>query len=91
MRYRHDIYDIPELAETEFALAISPCPRIEQSNAVTEHAGAKHRLPEPVHFEQANGLSRMDYEHEDPTQTLSFGWAVALAAAAAVILYVSGA
>ena len=28
--YSH--YDIPELEETEFALSVSPCPRIEDSN-----------------------------------------------------------
>ena len=27
-------YDIPELEETEFALSVSPCPLIEDSNAI---------------------------------------------------------
>lgn len=30
--YSH--YDIPELEETEFALSVSPCPRIEDSNDI---------------------------------------------------------
>jgi hypothetical protein len=33
---RPDYYDMPELEETEFALAISPCPRIEDSNDIGE-------------------------------------------------------
>jgi hypothetical protein len=31
-----DYYDIPELEETEFALAISRCPHIEDSNDLGE-------------------------------------------------------
>lgn len=33
---RPDYYDMPELEETEFALAISPCPRIEDANDIGE-------------------------------------------------------
>jgi hypothetical protein len=33
---RPDYYEIPELEETEFALAISPCPRIEDFNDLGE-------------------------------------------------------
>lgn len=29
-------YDIPELEETDFALAISPCPRLEDCNDIGE-------------------------------------------------------
>ena len=32
MRSDYSHYDIPELEETEFALSVSPCPRIEDSN-----------------------------------------------------------
>ncbi len=28
----YSLYEIPELEETEFALSVSPCPRIEDSN-----------------------------------------------------------
>lgn len=28
----YSLYDIPELEESEFALSVSPCPRIEDSN-----------------------------------------------------------
>lgn len=34
----YSLYDIPELVETEFALSVSPCPRIEESND-TGHTG----------------------------------------------------
>jgi hypothetical protein len=30
------LYDIPALKETEFALAVSPCPRIEDSNDIED-------------------------------------------------------
>ena len=30
----YSLYDIPELEETEFALSVSPCPRIEDSNDI---------------------------------------------------------
>jgi hypothetical protein len=28
----YTLYEIPELEETEFALSVSPCPRIEDAN-----------------------------------------------------------
>lgn len=28
----YTLYEIPELEETEFALSVSPCPQIEDSN-----------------------------------------------------------
>lgn len=30
----YSLYDIPELEETEFALSVSPCPRIEGVNDI---------------------------------------------------------
>jgi hypothetical protein len=30
----YSLYDIPELAESEFALSISPCPRIGDCNGI---------------------------------------------------------
>jgi hypothetical protein len=32
----HFLYDIPELEETEFALSVSPCRRIEDANDIGE-------------------------------------------------------
>jgi hypothetical protein len=32
----YSLYDIPELEETEFALAVSPCRRIEDANDIGE-------------------------------------------------------
>jgi len=32
MPTEYALYEIPELEETEFALAVSPCPRIEDAN-----------------------------------------------------------
>lgn len=36
--YSH--YDIPELEETEFALSVSPCPVIEDSNGIGDTGDA---------------------------------------------------
>jgi len=36
--YSH--YDIPELEETEFALSVSPCPLIEDSNGIGDAGGS---------------------------------------------------
>ncbi|MBI4293817.1 MAG: hypothetical protein HY661_20270 [Betaproteobacteria bacterium] len=35
----YSLYDIPELAESEFALSVSPCPRIEDCSGAA-NAGA---------------------------------------------------
>jgi len=32
----YSLYDIPELRETEFALSVSPCPRIADSDDIGE-------------------------------------------------------
>ena len=90
MRYRHDIYDIPALAESEFALAISPCPRIDQSGDAAQAAGVAYELPESGGRHTAKRLAQMDNEFHDPAQSLSFGWTIALAAVAAFIIFVSG-
>lgn len=36
--YSH--YDIPELEETEFALSVSPCPLIDDSNGIGDTGGS---------------------------------------------------
>jgi len=83
IRAAHKSYELSALDETEFALAISPCPQIEKPNdpaANTERAGERS---EP---ERSQALFRED----DLTDTLTIGWGIALAIAVAIVVYTSG-
>jgi hypothetical protein len=84
------LYDHSKLEETEFALAISPCPQIDgvkdkgdSMESATQRSGPEHR--------RQPQSSRQTPSHEtDLIETLTIGWAIALAIAIALVIYTSG-
>jgi hypothetical protein len=76
-------YETRNIEETEFALAISPARlACEQVNGT----------PEPIRWEAPARPSRMRIFGDDElTDSLTFGWAIALAIAVALVLHISGA
>jgi hypothetical protein len=84
------LYGNRALEETEFALAISPCPQIEESRDVgekTELIRERGGLggPRQAHWSRQTVLDNHDF-----TENLTIGWAIALAVAVALVVYVSG-
>ncbi len=84
----HARYDASNLEETEFALAISPYPRIEQSSGRCDHASLPSASDGYGRWNQDSKL-RIFY-NDEVTETLTFGWAISLATAVALVMYVSG-
>jgi len=88
-RASRSFYDDSTLEETEFALAISPCPQIEGAHDIggrtetpRERSGLDHprRVPSP----------RQTALHEqDVSETLTLAWALGLAFAVALTVYLS--
>jgi hypothetical protein len=86
----HSLYDNLALEETEFALAISPCPQIEESKATGENTEFTRKRSEPNRRHRAQSSSQSVLDDHELTQTLTIGWAIALAIAVALAVYVSG-
>lgn len=87
---RHALYDSPEFAETESALALSPCPRIEESQGSgirRDFASRRGESPYP-HRSERPGQSVLD--NNDLTESLTIAWALALAIAVALVISISG-
>jgi hypothetical protein len=86
----HTLYDNPKLEDTEFALAISPCPQIEGSKdigEITEFARKRRGLDRRHQAQRSRGTV---FDDHDLTETLTIGWAIALAIAVALAVYASG-
>jgi hypothetical protein len=85
------VHDNPKLGETEFALAISPCPQIEQPKDIgagrERRRSGLDRRRQPRRQAQSSREALVD-DH-DLTETLTIGWAIALAIAVALAVYVS--
>jgi hypothetical protein len=80
----------PQLRETECALAISPVPRIDWPN----EAGMQAQLAPTAGAGRRPGAAqtRRKTDCDDAlTDTLSIGWAIAIAIAVALTVYTSGA
>lgn len=90
MTTSHALYDGPKLEETEFALALSPCPQIDQSKDFGKDAGFERRRSGLDRRRQAQRSRRTVLDDHDLTETLTIGWAIALAIAVALAVYVSG-
>ena len=86
----HTLYENLKLDETEFALAISPCPQIEQSKDFGENAESARKRSGPDRRRQAQRSSQTVLDDQNLTETLTIGWAIALAIAVALAVYVSG-
>ena len=90
MRTSHTLYGNREFEETEFALAISPCPQINESKDIGENTEFARKPSDPDLRRQARGPSQTVFDDHDLTETLTIGWAIALAIAVALAVYVSG-
>jgi hypothetical protein len=86
----HTLYDNLKLDETEFALAISPCPQIEESKDIGENTEYARNRSGPDRRRQAQRSRQTVFDDHDLTETLTIGWAIALAIAVALAVYVSG-
>ena len=87
----HTRYDNSQLEETEFALAISPCPRFQESTNAGENTGFARGHAEPDLRHRVQESRQTDSDEDELTETLTIGWAIALAIAVALAVYASGA
>ena len=87
----HTLYDNPQLEETEFALAIAPCPQIEGSTDIGENTEFARNRSGLDRRRQAQRSRQTVFDDHQLTETLTIGWAIALAIAVALAVYVSGA
>lgn len=86
----HTLYDNPELEDTEFALAISPCPQMEEAKDIGKDAGITLARIGVERRRQPRSSRQSDFDDDDLTESLTIGWAIALAIAVALVVYVSG-
>lgn len=86
----HTLYDSSKLEETEFALAISPCPQIEKSKHIRENTEFARKRSGLDRRRQAQTSRQPVIDDHDLTETLTIGWAIALAIAVALAVYVTG-
>ncbi len=73
------LYGKSKFEDTELALAISPCPQINGSKETGESADIARRGGEPGRRDQAHWSQPLD--DDELTETLTSGWAIALAIA----------
>ena len=90
IRARQYLYDDSTLDETEFALAISPCPQIDGGQAVANLAQTGHERSALDRHPQIPSARQTAVHDNDLTETLTMGWALALALAVALTVYLSG-
>ncbi|MBE0627091.1 MAG: hypothetical protein IH606_20015 [Burkholderiales bacterium] len=90
MRASQSLYDDPMLEETEFALAISPCPRIELPEDGAEDTPGLRTVGRPVLRREAPASRQKPFVSRDFTDALSIGWAIAFAFAVALAVHAAG-
>ena len=83
------LYDDSKLEETEFALAISPCPQIEGARDTGDSMEPAMQRSAPDR-RQARSARQTPFQENDLIETLTIGWAIALAIAIALVIYTSG-
>jgi len=86
----HTLYDDPHLEETEFALAIAPCPQIEGSKDIGENTQFARERSGLDRRRQTQTSRQTVIDDHDLTETLTIGWVIALAIAVALAVYVTG-
>ena len=84
------LYDDSKLEETEFALAISPCPQIEGAKDTGDSTEPAARRSAPERRSQSRSSRQTPFQENDLIETLTIGWAIALAIAIALVIYTSG-
>lgn len=87
---RQYLYGDAALDETEFALAISPCPQIEGGQAVANPAQTGRERSALDRHQRIPSAPQTAVHENDLTETLTMGWALALALAVALTVYLSG-
>jgi len=90
MRAGHTFNDNSKLEETEFALAISPCPQIEEAKDIGENTEFARKFSGLDRRRQAQTSRQTVFDDHDLTESLTIGWAIALAIAVALAVYVTG-
>ena len=88
-RASRSFYDDSTLEETEFALAISPCPQIEGAHDIWGRAETPRERSGPDHRRRAPSPHQRAFHEHDATETLTLAWALGLAFAVALTVYVS--
>ena len=86
----HIFHDNPSLEETEFALSVSPRPQIERSPDRRKNTEFASGRSAPDRCRQSQRPSQTVFDDNELTETLTIGWAIALAIAVAMAVYVSG-
>ena len=84
------LYDDSKLEETEFALAISPCPQIEGAKDTGDSMEPAMQRRAPDRRRQPRRARQTPFQENDLIETLTIGWAIALAIAIALVIYTSG-
>jgi hypothetical protein len=86
----HTLYENLKFEETECALAVSPCPQIQQSKDTGENTEFARKRGGLDRRGQTQRSRQTIFDDHDLTETLTIGWAIALAIAVALAVYVSG-
>ena len=87
----HTRFDSSQLEETVFALAIAPRPQIDRSKHIDENTQFPRNRRGLDRRCRAQWSSQKVLDDHELTETLTIGWAIALAIAVALAVYVSGA
>jgi hypothetical protein len=88
MRASHTFYDYSKLEETESALAISPCPRIEESTHIGENTEFANKRGGLDYRRRAQRSRQTGFDNNDLTESLAVGGAIAFAITIAAAIYV---
>lgn len=84
------LYDNTKLEDTEFALAISPCPQIAEAREFRDSAHPASKRSGSSHGRQPRESRRTRFDDNELVESLTMGWAIALAIAVALVVYTSG-
>jgi hypothetical protein len=83
-------YDHSKFEETEFALAISPCPQIDGVRDIGDSMESAKQRSGQERRRQLQTSRETPLHETDLIETLTIGWAIALAIAIALVIYTSG-
>ena len=84
------LYDNTKLEDTEFALAISPCPQVVEAREFSDSAEPASKRSGSSHSREPRVSRRTRFHENELVESLTMGWAIALAIAVALVVYTSG-
>ena len=87
---RRALNDYSKFEETECALDISPCPRLDAANTAEENTRFVRADFTPLSRPTVEAWRQTDFDDNKLTETLSISWVIALAIAVALVVGVSG-